>query len=136
MSVEASREDFSFGRYDDLLLSDSTDLFDQLGSGNLMFAREAHYQALTHLCFSADEGVLLSGGGDGVVHCWQTMDLVDFHLRSEEITPLQSWNEHTLPITGIATGQGTVLTSRAYTASLDQTIRVCLPPFEQWFLSE
>jgi len=100
-----------------------------------MFAREAHYQALTHLCFSADEGVLLSGGGDGVVHSWRTMDLVDFHLRSEEITPLQSWNEHTLPITGIATGQGTVLTSRAYTASLDQTVRVMLPLLRQWFLS-
>lgn len=52
------------------------------------------------------------------------MDLVDSNLRSEEISPLQSWNDHTLPITGIAVGQGTTLASRAYTSSLDQTVRI------------
>lgn len=53
------------------------------------------------------------------------MDLVDPNLRSEEIVPLQTWNDHTLSITGIAVGQGSALTARAYTASLDQTVRVC-----------
>jgi hypothetical protein len=92
-----------------------------------MFAREAHYQALTHLCFSVDDGMLLSGGGDAVVHSWRTMDLVDLQLQSDKIQPLQSWNEHTLPITGIVVGHGMSLTCHAYTASLDQTVRVYLP---------
>jgi hypothetical protein len=52
------------------------------------------------------------------------MDLVDFSLRSEEIMPVQSWNEHTLAITGIICGNGTAMTARVYTASLDQTVKV------------
>jgi hypothetical protein len=55
------------------------------------------------------------------------MDLVDFDLRSDEIMPVQSWNDHTLAVTGIVCGSGTAMNARVYTSSLDQTVKV--PPF-------
>ncbi len=67
-----------------------------MASGNLLFAREAHYQCLTQISFTMDEALLFTGGEDAVVHAWRVTDLVDFDLRSEEIMPVQSWNEHTL----------------------------------------
>ena len=89
-----------------------------------MFAREAHYQPLTELCFTSDEGFLFTGGEDAAVHVWRMLDLVDFSLRSEESTPVQSWNEHTLPITGIVCTLGSSITARLYTSSLDKTVKV------------
>jgi len=59
-----------------------------------------------------------------VIHSWRVLDLVDFNMRSEEIMPVQSWNEHTLAITEIICGAGTAMTARVYTASLDQTVKV------------
>lgn len=90
----------------------------------MLFAREAHYQPLTQICFSRDEALVFTGGEDAVVHSWRVMDLVDFNLRSEEIMPVQSWNDHTLAITGIVCGSGTAMNARLYTSSLDQTIKV------------
>src|SRR5579859_960458 len=101
-----------------------------MASGNLLFAREAHYQPLTQICFTADEALLFTGGEDAVVHSWRLLDLVDFNLRSEEIMPVQSWNEHTLAITGITCGSGTAMNARVYTSSLDQTVKV-IPPTPQ-----
>lgn len=95
-----------------------------MANGNLLFAREAHYQPLTQICFTADEGLLFTGGDDAVIHSWKLLDLVDSNLRSEEIMPVQSWNEHTLAITGVLCGGGTVMNARLYTASLDQTVKV------------
>lgn len=69
---------------------------------------------------------MFTGGEDAVVHSWRVMDLVDFNLRSEEIIPVQSWNDHTLAITGIICGSGTAMNARLYTSSLDQTVKV--PP--------
>ena len=98
----------------------------QIASGNLLFAREAHYQPLTHLCFTSDEAFLFSGGDDAVIHTWRLLDLVDFNLRSEEIVPIQSWNEHTLAVTGIVCGSGTAMAGRVYTSSLDKTVKVVI----------
>jgi pre-rRNA-processing protein IPI3 len=95
-----------------------------MASGNLLFAREAHYQPLTQTCFSADEASLFTGGDDAVVHSWKLLDLVDSNLRSEEIMPVRSWNEHTLAITSILCGSGAALNARLYTSSLDQTVKV------------
>jgi pre-rRNA-processing protein IPI3 len=79
---------------------------------------------LSQICFTNDEALCITGGDDAVVHIWRTMDLVDLNKRSEEIMPIQSWNEHNLPITGIVSGNGTSVTARIYTSSLDQTVRV------------
>jgi|SRR5579859_6362224 len=97
-----------------------------MASGNLLFGREAHYQPLTQLCFTADEALLFTGGEDAAVHTWRVMDLVDFDRRSEEIMPIQSWSDNTLSITGINCGPGTAMNARVFTASLDQTVKV--PP--------
>jgi pre-rRNA-processing protein IPI3 len=91
-----------------------------------LFVREAHYQPLTQLLFTSDEGFLFTGGEDAVVHVWRMLDLVDINLRSDESTPVQSWNEHTLPITGIICTSGSSMTARLYTSSLDQTIKVAV----------
>ena len=76
------------------------------------------------MSFALDEALLFTGGEDAVIHAWRMMDLVDFSLRSEEIMPVQSWNEHTLSITAIICGNGTAMTARVYSASLDQTVKV------------
>ena len=76
------------------------------------------------MSFTVDEALLFTGGDDAVIHAWRVLDLVDFDMRSEEIMPVQSWNEHTLAITGIICGTGTAMTARVYTASLDQTVKV------------
>ena len=70
---------------------------------------------------------MFTAGEDAVVHTWRVMDLVDFEMRSEEIMPVLSWNEHSLAITGIICGSGTAMTARVYTASLDQTVKVRIP---------
>jgi pre-rRNA-processing protein IPI3 len=96
----------------------------QSATGDLLFAREAHYQALSHICFTADELMLFTGGDDAVVHSWPILHLVDPLLQSEHVMPVRSWNDHTLSITGIQCRNGTALNSRAYTSSLDQTVKV------------
>jgi hypothetical protein len=90
----------------------------------LLFAREAHYQPLTEISFTSDEALLFTGGEDAVIHTWRVIDLVDFDMRSEEIVPILSWNDHTLAIRGIICGSGTAMTARVYTSSLDQTVKV------------
>jgi WD40 repeat protein len=95
-------------------------------SGDLLFAREAHYQTLTQIAFTSDEMLVFSGGEDALVHTWRLFDLVKFDQRSEEIMPVQTWNDHSLPITGIFCGQGMAMNSRLYTSSLDQTVKVRL----------
>jgi pre-rRNA-processing protein IPI3 len=95
-----------------------------MANGNLLFAREAHYQAFTQLCFTSDEALLFTGGEDAAIHVWRTLDLVDNDKRSEEIMPVQSWNDHTLAITGVICGNGPATTARLYTSSLDQTVKV------------
>lgn len=99
----------------------------QVASANLLFAREAHYQALTQLCFTPDEALLFTGGEDAAIHLWRMLDLVDIDKRSEEVMPVQSWNEHTLAVTGIICGNGTAATARLYTSSFDQTVKVRNP---------
>ena len=95
-----------------------------MASGNLLFAREAHYQPLTQTCFGSDEMLIYTAGDDAVIHSWRLADLVDFNQGSEEIMPLQSWNEHTLPITGLICGLGPSMTARLYSSSLDRTVKV------------
>jgi WD40 repeat protein len=98
-----------------------------VASANLIFAREAHYQALTRLCFTLDEALLFTAGEDTAIHVWRTLDLVDNDKQSEEVMPVQSWNEHTLAVTGAICGNGTAPTTRLYTSSLDQTVKVLVP---------
>lgn len=92
----------------------------------MLFAREAHYQPLTQISFTSDEVLLFTGGEDAVTHIWRVIELVDFNLQSEQIMPVQTWNEHTLAVTGIICGSGTAMTSRVYTASLDKTVKVLI----------
>ena len=75
--------------------------------------------------------LVFTGGEDAAVQTWRLLDLVDFNKRSEEIMPVQTWNEHSLSITGIICGNGTAMNSRVYTSSLDQTLKV----IEFWGLS-
>jgi pre-rRNA-processing protein IPI3 len=96
----------------------------QMASGDLFFAREAHYQALTQISFTRDEAFVFTGGEDAVLHVWRMMDLVDFDRPSDEAMPVKTWNDHTLAITGISCGIGTALTTRLYTSSLDHTVKV------------
>jgi pre-rRNA-processing protein IPI3 len=96
----------------------------ETASGNLMFGREAHYQPLTQIAFTADETLVFTGGEDAAVHTWRTMDLVDLDGRSEEVMPVHSWNDHSLAVTGVVCGSGTAMNARVFTSSLDQTVKV------------
>ncbi|ODQ64091.1 WD40 repeat-like protein [Nadsonia fulvescens var. elongata DSM 6958] len=96
----------------------------ELSSGILWFAREAHYQAVTHLKFSADSSLVISASKDSRILAWRLGDLVSGN--QDEVTPAWSASEHTLAVTGLEIGYGGTSggDARVYSCSLDQTVRV------------
>jgi pre-rRNA-processing protein IPI3 len=84
----------------------------------------AHYRAVTALRFSDDGGRLVSGSDDGTAKVWETRSLVDRSGGSGgAITPVHTWAEHTLPVTGVHCGYGG-LQARVLTVSKDCSCKV------------
>lgn len=95
----------------------------QVSTGMLLKVFEAHFRQVTQLRFAGDDDqTLLTASQDATVHVW-----VLGHLLSADEArpaPLFSWSDHTLPVTDIAVGHGSMTTARVYTASLDSTVKV------------
>lgn len=114
----------------------------ELASGNLLFAQDCHYQGITCLAFTQDEGFVFSGGDDSRVLGWQMAELVsmsgsfednefddgtvdeDGQIMRQSIRPAISWTDHSLPISDLHVGYGSSLECRVYTASKDKTVRI------------
>ncbi|PIA15857.1 WD40 repeat-like protein [Coemansia reversa NRRL 1564] len=96
----------------------------EIASGRMVGAWDAHYGAVTAL--ASDEGVLVSGGEDAVVHVWLLSQALDQQaLGSAGVAPIATMGEHTMPISAISIPQTGLLAGRAriYTASGDQTCK-------------
>ncbi len=79
---------------------------------------EAHYSSVTVLQFSRDGGLLLSGGDDAIIACWNLLLLLD---GGPSPTPMWTSCVHALSVTGLQWGLGG---NRIYSSCMDRTTRV------------
>lgn len=99
-------------------------------TGHLLRVFEAHYRRITKLVFSDDDTVLFTGSEDAAVNAWllahlvQPVDNNGFEDLTQRPAPLYSWSDHTLPVSDIYVGHGTLSSSRVCTASLDHTVKL------------
>lgn len=96
----------------------------EIASGNLLFVREAHYQAITSCTFTHDNLAFVTASADATVQVWRLADVLDPHANQELLRPWKSFTQHTMPVTAVVAGATSITSSRLYTASLDQTIRI------------
>lgn len=95
------------------------------GTGQLLRGWDAHYGPVTAL--ASQDGVLVTGGEDAVVHVWMLSQVLDQSKISSSamVTPIASLTEHTMPITAIHLTQADILSGRGrvYTGSCDHTCK-------------
>lgn len=96
----------------------------QVATGMLLKVFEAHFRRITRLAFSGDDLTLLTTSEDAGVHVWLIGQLLEHDVDQGRPAPLFSWSDHTLPVTDIAVGMGTMSTARVYTSSNDSTVKV------------
>ncbi|KAI8144222.1 WD40-repeat-containing domain protein [Fennellomyces sp. T-0311] len=96
----------------------------QVSTGLLLKVFEAHFRRITKLAFSGDDATLLTASEDASVNVWLLGDLLE-HNQEEGTrpAPLLSWSDHTLPVTDMFVGAGTMATTRVYTSSVDNTVK-------------
>ncbi|KAK9475281.1 WD40-repeat-containing domain protein [Dipodascopsis tothii] len=94
----------------------------EVASGNCLFYREAHYQAVRAAVFSADDSLLVTAGGDGRISSWRVLDLVTAAAGYRPVQPVASASQHSLAVTALAAGPGG--DQRLYSCSDDRTLRV------------
>jgi pre-rRNA-processing protein IPI3 len=95
----------------------------EIKSGNLLFARDTHYQKITCIEFTQDESHIVTASSDSRVHVWNLVDLVDLISDMSEVRPVVTWSDHTLEVTGLYVGYGKSCDCRIFTASADSTVR-------------
>ncbi|KAI7853291.1 WD40-repeat-containing domain protein [Circinella umbellata] len=104
----------------------------QVSTGLLLKVYEAHFRRITKLAFSGDDATLLTASEDATVHVWLVGRLLehaggnqddDGTSGSSRPAPLFSWSDHTLPVTDMYIGSGTMATARVYTSSMDNTVK-------------
>ncbi|CAO3645977.1 unnamed protein product [Mucor hiemalis] len=99
-------------------------------TGHLMRVFEAHYRRISRLVFSNDDSTLLTASEDASVNVWLLAHLINPVGAEgyEDITarpaPLYSWSDHTLPVSDIYIGHGSLSGARVCTASLDHTVKL------------
>ena len=108
-----------------------------ISTGHLMRVFEAHYRRITCLAFSNDDATLLTASEDAAVNVWLLAHLINPVSAEgyEDITarpaPLYSWSDHTLPVSDIHIGHGSLSGARVCTASLDHTVKVDILGYHQ-----
>ena len=83
----------------------------RISDGALVKKIAAHFRSVTVVKFTFDSSFLVSASEDGSVSVWN-------HI-SEVLTPVQHWNDHTLPVSGLHISYGISGTARIASASLD-----------------
>jgi len=94
-------------------------------NGALLKIWQAHYRPITSIAFSSCGGYVLTGGADGIVHIWNYLDLIsqsnssaDDLIQNDEINPIHTWSEHSLPISSLCS----LPSNRAVSVSLDRQL--------------
>lgn len=96
----------------------------QISTGNMVAVLTKHYQSVTALKFIDDGSHFISAGHDGMILVWKLSSILAARgYSNQDITPLYTFSDHTLPITDLYVGKGgmcAILTS----VSLDRTCRI------------
>ncbi|VVT58758.1 uncharacterized protein SAPINGB_P006369 [Magnusiomyces paraingens] len=100
-------------------------------SGSLVAVRDAHYQALTHIEWAADESFVVTAAADNRVRAWRLTDLVRESSSTNTSTdaaakPAAEWTGHNFPITGLCLGYGPASAPglRVYSSCAGNTVRI------------
>ncbi|KAI9312159.1 WD40-repeat-containing domain protein [Dichotomocladium elegans] len=96
----------------------------QVATGLLLKVFEAHFRRITRLAFSGDDATLLTASEDAGIHVWLVGQLLEHEADQGRPVPLFSWSDHTLPVTDLVVGMGTMSTARVFTSSVDSTVKV------------
>lgn len=98
----------------------------ELLSGELIFAKDIHYQSITKILFSKCGTFLITASEDSRCLVFKTLDLISVFSKDYDANPKPYWsiNDHTLPITDFVVSDGIVNDINLYTVSKDATIRV------------
>lgn len=95
----------------------------ELLSGNLVFAKDFHYQAVTKVKFSECGTFIVSCSEDSRCMVFKTVDLISTNSE-ETVKPLLTVNDHTLPVTDFSITRGLVNDINLITVSKDCTLRL------------
>lgn len=100
----------------------------ELALGNLLCVKDAHYQPVLVLKFSPRGDYLISGGADGRVLVWNTLDLINLYGGGDNdargVKPYFSITDHSMAINDLVIPTSSGCDLRVYTASADGTVRV------------
>lgn len=90
-------------------------VWSSLGGGSLLRTLKAHYRSVTCLAWSDCGRYLVTAGGDGMVHVYSLLELVDQSGRNSKraISPLHTWSFHHFPVTCLTTMDGGRMASGA-----------------------
>lgn len=91
-----------------------------VATGALLSVIDAHYQNITCLCLSSDDGLLFTGAVDGTINVYLVSELLSWNPGGLEIiNPFRQWHVHSLAITNLSV---TCLANpRVISSSLDHT---------------
>lgn len=95
----------------------------ELLSGNLIFAKDFHYQAVTKVKFSECGTFLVSCSEDSRCLVFKTIDLIS-NNQEETVKPFLTVNDHTLPVTDFCITRGLINDINLITVSKDCTLRL------------
>ncbi|TPX31745.1 hypothetical protein SmJEL517_g05025 [Synchytrium microbalum] len=92
----------------------------EISTGRLLNVIDAHYRAIRIMKFSTDDHALITAGDDALCHSWSLSTLFS---KSKKPIPDITLTSHTLPITDMYLSMSLLQSARAYTASIDRTVK-------------
>jgi pre-rRNA-processing protein IPI3 len=93
----------------------------KIATGNLVRNWEGHYKKVTSIVWTDDDSTLVSAAEDTVIHSWNLFDILD--TTNNAMTPIQSFSDHSLPITALHCGVGGN-SGMLISISMDRTCKV------------
>ena len=99
----------------------------EVATGRVLRQYPGHYKAVTALVFSPDSSLLISGGADAAVHVWALVEVLgredDSDVGVGHVRPRESYDHHTMPVTGLVTGMGVAGLGLLVTCGADAQVR-------------
>eukprot|EP00041_Stephanoeca_diplocostata_P024426 m.618483 g.618483 ORF g.618483 m.618483 type:complete len:452 (+) comp22529_c0_seq2:294-1649(+) len=95
----------------------------EMATGELLSStKSAHYRRITTIRFTNDGAHVVTASDDATIKVWRVRDLVQ-QTTHEDITPMHTWADHTLPVTDVFVGFGS-LSARIVSASKDCSCKI------------
>lgn len=96
----------------------------ELLTGNLVFAKDIHYQAINSIGVSKCGTFVATTSDDSRCLVFQTVDLVSLYNNDVSVKPYMSITDHTLPVTDMLISDGIINDLTVCTVSRDCTLRL------------